>query len=174
MQFSITDIKRLGYHPVSTPKEKINSLIAAVNWQDEDYFYDNTNNLLFCTYDNTELLSSIFLEGNFSGTLRQLPIADFSKLTVHDITNYFKDLHWSTTGVSDYWIYGNDTVNFYIKIDKSIPRFPLDEKFYKDKHPVLAKIQFLCSKVYGDEYAKNDTVMQKPLYAPFSNTHLNY
>lgn len=157
-----------------TPKEQIDSLIAAVNWQDGEYYYDKTTRLIFCTYDYSELLSSIFLKDNFSGTLRELPIADFSKITVRDITAYFKDLDWSITGVSDYWIYGNDTVNFYIKVDKSIPRFPLDEKFYEDKHPVLAKVQFLCSKIYGDVYTKNDTVMQKPLYAPFSDTHLNY
>ncbi|MBX3240069.1 MAG: hypothetical protein KIT80_22495 [Chitinophagaceae bacterium] len=171
---TITDIKQKGYTPVLTPKEQIDSLIAAVNWQDGEYYYDKTTRLIFCTYDYSELLSSIFLKDNFSGTLRELPIADFSKITVRDITAYFKDLDWSITGVSDYWIYGNDTVNFYIKVDKSIPRFPLDEKFYEDKHPVLAKVQFLCSKIYGDVYTKNDTVMQKPLYAPFSDTHLNY
>jgi hypothetical protein len=171
---TITDIMQKGYTPVLTPKEQIDSLVVAVNWQDGSYYYDTSKRLLFCTYDNTELLSSIFLKGNFNGTLRGLPIADFSKLTVRDITAYFKDLDWSTTDVSDYWIYGNDTVNFYIKIDKSIPQFPLDEIFYEKKHPVLAKIHFPCGKLYGDEYAKNDTVMQKPLYAPFSDTHLNY
>lgn len=164
----------MGYTPVLTPKEQIDSLIAAENWQDGEYYYDKANKLLFCTYNYTELLSSVYLKDNFRGTLRQLPITDFSKLNVRDITAYFKDLDWSTTSASDYWIYGNDTIAFYIKIDKSIPLFPLDEKFYEDKHPVLAKIQFLCSKVYGDFYTKNDTVMQKPLYAPFNDTHLNY
>lgn len=171
---TITDITQKGYKLVLTPKEQIDSLVTAVNWQDGKYFYDKSKKILFCTYENTELLSSIFLKDNFSGTLRELPIRDFSKLTVRDITNIFKDLEWSTTDASDYWIYGNDTVTFYIKIDKSVPRFPLDEKFYENKHPVLAKIQFLCSKVYGNEYAKNDTVMQKPLYSPYSDTHLNY
>jgi hypothetical protein len=171
---TITDIKKLGYNLVLTSKEQIDSLITAVNWQEGQYYYNKAKNLLFCTYMQTELLSSIFIKDDFKGTIRNVSIADFSKLTVHKITTYFKDLHWSTTGVSDYWIYGNDTVNFYIKIDKSIPRFPLDELFYQDKHPVVAKIQFPCSKIYGDEYAENDTVMQKPLYAPFSDTHLNY
>ncbi len=118
---TITDIKQLGYNPFLIPKEQIDSLIAAVNWQEGEYYYDKAKNLFFCTYDNSELLSSIFLKDNFGGILREVPISDFSRLTVHDITSYFKDLHWSTTGVSDYWIYGNDTVNFYIKIDKSIP-----------------------------------------------------
>lgn len=171
---TITDIKQKGYTPVLTPKEQIDPLVLAVNWQGGSYYYDTSKRLLFCTYENTELLSSIFLKGNSSGTLRGLPIADFSKLTVHDIIAYFKDLDWSTTDVSDYWIYGNDTVDFYIEIDNSIPRFPLNEIFYANKHPVLAKIHFPCGKLYGDVYATNDTVMQKPLYAPFSNTHLNY
>lgn len=171
---TITDLRKMGYVLVSHPKDQVDSLINAINWEEGEYFCDKTKNLLFSTYKNTELLSSIFLKADFKGKLRDLTIDNFSKLTVREITNYFKDLHWSTTGASDYWIYGNDTVNFYIKIDNSIPRFPLNEKFYEGKNPVLAKIQFLCSKVYGDEYGKNDTVMRKPLYAPFNDAHINY
>ncbi|MEN9599258.1 MAG: hypothetical protein RL596_1577 [Bacteroidota bacterium] len=171
---TITDLKQKGHAPVLMPHEQIDSFIKDINWQEGDYYYDNTKKLLFCTYNQTELISTIFIKDNFKGVLRDLPIEDFSKLRVDTITNHFKDLKWTTTGASDYWIYGNDSINFYIKIDTSIPRFPLNEKFYEDKHPTLAKIQFLCNKVYGNEYAKFDTVMQKPLYAPFNDTHLNY
>ncbi|HTF30344.1 MAG TPA: hypothetical protein VK625_15940 [Flavitalea sp.] len=171
---TITDLKKLGYELVAMPKTEIDSLITAENWQEGSYFADNNKKLIVGTYDDTELLTSIFLTPGFSGKLRGFKIDDFSKLTVKQITSYFKDLDWSTTGVSNYWIFGNDTVNFYIKVDNSIPRFPLNEKYYEDKHPVLAKIQYSCDKVYGDVYGKSDTVMRKPLYAPLVDTHLNY
>ncbi len=33
---TITDIKKIGYNPVLTPKHQIDPLITSVNWQDEE------------------------------------------------------------------------------------------------------------------------------------------
>lgn len=170
---TITDLKKKGLNPVIKDNSTIDSLIKATNWGISTYYSEDSKRILIGTYENSELISSVFLSGQFKGYLRDFYIKDFSNLTVGEITSHFKDLEWSTTGVSDYWTYGNDTVNFYVKINKAIPRFPLDEKYYQDKHPVLAMIQYSCFKIYGSDYLAGDTVVQKPMYAPLGDSHLN-
>jgi hypothetical protein len=81
---------------------------------------------------------------------------------------------WSTTGVAPYWIYTNDTINFFITLDKAIPRFPLDENHYKNHKMAGIQLELSCWKIYGPTYAKGDTVHIKPLYSPLTETHTNY
>jgi hypothetical protein len=171
---TITDLRKKGFNPEIKDNNSIDSLIKSSGWDIGTYFSEDSKKIIIGTYENSELISSVFLSGHFKGYLRDFYINDFSKLTVGEITSSFKDLEWTITGVSDYWKYGNDTIVFYIKVDKGIPRFPLDENYYQDKHPVLAMVQYYCYKIYGNNYLAGDTVVQKPMYAPLSDSHLNY
>ena len=172
---TLTDLKRQNIDFKETKKNDLDSLFLNYSHHSDNYFVNKDKGLLIGTYDYTELVNTFWLTDKFNGTLANKHI-DAQNYTVSQMTTDFPEprFRWSTTGVSPYWIYTNDTINFFITLDKAIPRFPLDEKHYANNKMAGIQLELSCWKIYGPDYAVGDTVLIKPLYAPLTDTHTNY
>lgn len=102
--------------------------------------------IIFQKDPNSDFISKIRLTKRFKGNLPDGNHVDLSKLVLKDVFKLYPQLkeRWGSRGCSDYYSISNDTISFYIKIDKTkIPQYPIDEPYYLDK-PVEA-IDFIMS-----------------------------
>jgi hypothetical protein len=172
---TLTDLKTLDIQFRKTDTDELDSLFITCSHHSDNYFTNHEKGLIFGTYAYTELVNTFWLTDKFKGTLAGKFI-DVQNYSVSQMTRDFPEprFRWSTTGVSPYWIYTNDTINFFITLDKAIPRFPLNEKHYANHKVTGIQLELSCWKIYGPDYAVGDTVLIKPLYAPLTDTHTNY
>jgi hypothetical protein len=172
---TLTDLKEFNIDFTKTNKDELDSLFITYSHHSDNYFVNHDKGLLIGTYEYTELINTFWLTDKFKGTLADKFI-DVQNYTVSQMTKDFPEprFRWSTTGVSPYWIYTNDTINFFITLDKAIPRFPLDEQHYANDKLKGIQLELSCWKIYGPDYAVGDTVLIKPLYAPLTDIHTNY
>lgn len=170
-----TDLKQLNLDLKEIEKGGLDSLFITYSHHSDQFLINEDKGLLIGTYDYTELINTFWLTDQFKGTLAG-KLIDVQNYTVSQMTKDFPEprFRWMTTGVSPYWIYTNDTINFFIKLDKTIPRFPLDENHYKNHKMEGIQLELSCWKIYGPTYAKGDTVLIKPLYSPLTESHTNY
>lgn len=171
---TLTDLKTLGFTFKSSNMDNEDSLVKEFKRHGEEFFIDTTNNLLVGTFSDSEIINSVWLLPNYKGSIigTEISLEDY---TVRQMLQDFPEFEWSTTGASKFWHYTNgDTTVFYIKVDPSIDKFPLNEEHYLDSRIEAVKSELSCWKLYGPQFAKSDTVLIKPLYAPISDTHMNY
>lgn len=172
---TLTDLRASDIDFQRVKKDELDSLFTDYSHHSDNYFVNNGKGLLIGTYDDTELLNTFWLTETFKGNLTDKFI-NVQKYTVSQMTRDFPEprFRWSISGESPYWIYTNDTINFFITVDKSIQQFPLDEKHYANHKMAGIQLELSCWKIYGPEYGMGDTVLIKPLYAPLNDTHTNY
>jgi hypothetical protein len=81
-------------------------------------------------------VGKIRLTKEFKGKLPNGASVDLSAMKLRNVFEIYPELKdlWTSRGCSDYWRIGNDTIAFYVKIDKSIqPQYPVRESDYLDK-----------------------------------------
>ncbi len=174
---TITDLKKTDYSFKEINDKSKNSLIAEYSKEGERFYTDSTKQILVGTYENSEIISAVWLLDNYKGNLLGKEI-NLSNYTVGKMIEDFPDFKWSTTGVADFWFYKNninsDTTVFFVKLDSTIERFPFAIDSYINKPISGVKIEMSAWKIYGPEYGLLDTVLIKPLYSPLDNNHTNY
>lgn len=90
--------------------------------------------------ENSDYISKVRLTKDFKGKLPNGIYIELNDLKLKDVFVIYPDFKekWGSRGCSDYWNFSNDTISFFVKIDKSIqPQFPINETYYLDK-PVEA------------------------------------
>ena len=113
--------------------------------------------LIFQTEQTSDYVSKIRLTKDFKGSLPNGAYVDMSNLTLKDVFKIYPKFidKWGSRGCSDYWNFSNDTISFYVKIDKNIkPQFPINEAFYLDKPVDAIDLVFSCYKVLHKSNAK--------------------
>jgi hypothetical protein len=174
---TITDLQKADYNFEEINVKKMNNLIAEYSKEGERFYTDSAKQILIGTYEDTEIISAMWLLENYKGTLLGKEI-NLSNYTVRKMINDFPNFKWSTTGVADFWFYKNninfDTIVFFVELDSTIDRFPLVIEKYINKPISGIKIEMSAWKIYGPEYGLLDTVFIKPMYAPLDNMHTNY
>jgi hypothetical protein len=81
-------------------------------------------------------VGKIRLTKDFQGELPNGSVIDMKTLKLKDVFVIYPEFKekWNSRGCSDYWKFSNDTISFYVKIDKTIqPQFPINEQHYYDK-----------------------------------------
>lgn len=140
-QTTISDLKTLAddfnivnIEEMDSPKECYGQDSRFTNG--EGYFSNRYPGMIFQKGNELEYVGKIRLTKDFQGKLPNGSFIDMKNLKlidVFDIYPEFKD-KWHSRGCSDYWRFSNDTISFYVKIDKSIqPQFPINEKHYYDR-----------------------------------------
>jgi hypothetical protein len=118
----------------------------------EGYSSEQYRGLIFQKGNQSDYVSKIRLTKDFQGKLPNGSIIDMKGLKLRDVfTIYpeFKD-KWNSRGCSDYWKFSNDTISFYVKIDKNIqPQFPINEKYYYDKPIESIDLVLSCYRLYN-------------------------
>lgn len=100
------------------------------------YQTDRYPGLLFQKDQNSDYISKIRLTKQFKGKLPDGNFIDLNQFKLKDLFKLYPRLKdkWGSRGCSDYWNFSNDTISFYVKIDKAKqPQFPIDEAYYSDK-----------------------------------------
>lgn len=102
----------------------------------EGYASEQYPGLIFQKGNQSDYVGKIRLTKEFEGKLPNGSNIDMKTLKLKDVFAIypeFKDT-WNSRGCSDYWKFSNDTISFYVKIDRTIqPLFPINEKYYYDK-----------------------------------------
>ena len=125
---TITDLQKADYYFEEINIKKMNNLIAEYLREGERFYTDSAKQILIGTYEDTEIISALWLLENYKGTLLGKEI-NLSNYTVSKMIDDFPSFKWSTTGVANFWFYKNninyDTIVFFVELDSTIDRFPL-------------------------------------------------
>ncbi len=173
-QTTLTDLKDKNL--VSFDYKELDSSLCPVNAdgnaKETAYKIPADSSIVLQTSEDNEMVEKIHLKKGFEGLLPNGVSIKLKDLTVKDVEKLYPTFDYRTTNCSSYWRYTNDTISFYIKIDRSIKKYPLDEKFYADKPIDEIEIALWCFHVYAPSQSGN-IVYEKPLFAPLANRHLN-
>ncbi|RZJ49182.1 MAG: hypothetical protein EOO44_18740 [Flavobacterium sp.] len=102
--------------------------------------------MIFQKEENSDLISKIRLTTEFIGNLPDGTYIDMPKTTAKDVLKKYPALNtWGSRDCSDYWSLSNDTISFFIRIEKT-PRYPIDENYYLDKPVAGIDIVLSCYK----------------------------
>lgn len=86
--------------------------------------------------DDENYISKIRLTKDYIGKLPDGTSINLKNLLLKDIIKIYPKLNskWGSRDCSDYWSFSNDTLAFFVKIDKNKKtQYPIDEKYYMDK-----------------------------------------
>jgi hypothetical protein len=118
----------------------------------EGYASEQYPGLIFQKGNQSDYVGKIRLTKDFEGKLPNGSIINMKTLKLEDVFAIypeFKDT-WNSRGCSDYWKFSNDTISFYVKIDKTIqPQFPINEKHYYDKPIEGIDLVLSCYGLYN-------------------------
>ncbi|MEX6691050.1 hypothetical protein QTN47_26310 [Danxiaibacter flavus] len=91
--------------------------------------------LIFQKNNNNDFIGKIRLTKDFVGLLPDGTPIDMKTLTAKGVLKIYPKFDtWKSRGCSDYWNLSNDTLSFFVKIDKSKkPQYPVDEAYYSEK-----------------------------------------
>jgi hypothetical protein len=109
--------------------------------------------LIFQKSQSSDYVSKIRITDKFTGLLPDGKSVDMSKFLLKDMIAMYPQLKnkWGSRGCSDYWNFSNDTISFFVKIDKSKqPQFPVDEAYYLNKPIVGIDIVLSCYNNEGN------------------------
>ena len=118
------------------------------------YTSDRQPGMVFQKDPQSDYISKIRLTKQFKGNLPDGTYIDLSKLLLKDLFKLYPALKdkWGSRGCSDYWNFSNDTLSFFVKIDKTKqPQFPIDEAYYADKPIVSVDLATSCYSFKDDK-----------------------
>ena len=116
------------------------------------YSSDEIPGIIFQKDNGSDFISKIRLTKSYIGKLPNGIAVDMGNMKLRDlflIYPEFKD-KWGSRGCSDYWRFSNDTISFYVKIDKSIqPQFPINEEYYLEKPIEAIDLVISCYSIHN-------------------------
>jgi hypothetical protein len=131
------------------------------------YYSDKQPGMIFQKDQDSDVISKIRLTKEFKGNLPDGNYVDLSKFLLSDLFKLypqFKD-KWQSRDCSDYWRFSNDTISFYVKIDKSKkPQFPIDESYYMDKPVEAIDLIISCSAVRAYDEGYQSMAADSPVF----------
>ncbi|HEX4372841.1 MAG TPA: hypothetical protein VHZ50_05985, partial [Puia sp.] len=92
--------------------------------------------MIFQKDDDNDFISKIRLTKDFIGYLPDETFINMKTLLAKDVIKVYPKYAttWGSRGCSDYWNLSNDTLSFFVKIDKNKkPQYPVDEVYYGEK-----------------------------------------
>ena len=131
------------------------------------YSSDRYSGLIFQKEEASDYISKIRLTKGFNGNLPNGIHIVFDDLKLKDVFQIYPQLKskWGSRGCSDYWRFSNDTIAFFVKIDKSIkPQFPVNEAYYMDKPVEGIDLVVSCYAIFNKPVDLFKEPANEPLY----------
>jgi len=99
------------------------------------YYSKKYPGIIFQKDNDNDLISKIRLTKDFVGKLPDGTPIDMRTLLAKDVISLYPKFNtWGSRGCSDYWSLSNDTLSFFVKIDrKKQPQYPIDKAYYLEK-----------------------------------------
>lgn len=139
LQKLANDFKKVSVEEMDIAKECFSQDSRYVNGQ--GYYSKQYPGLIFQKEEeNSDYISKIRLTKEFVGNLPNGKHIELKNLKLKDVFSIYPELKdsWGSRGCSNYWNFSNDTISFFVRIDKKIkPQFPINKEYYLDK-PVEA------------------------------------
>lgn len=139
-QASVADLKKLDSELEEVPVEEMD--LCKDGFVQDTRFVNSKGfsskkypGLIFQKSTDNDFISKIRLTKNFVGSLPDGTPINMKTLTAKDVLKIYPGVDtWKSRGCSDYWNLSNDTLSFFVKIDKSkTPQYPVDEAYYAEK-----------------------------------------
>ncbi len=91
--------------------------------------------IIFQKDKGTDLISKIRLTKEFAGHLPDGTPVNMRSLRANDVIKLYPAYKpWQSRGCSDYWKISNDTLSFFVKINRvKSPQYPVDEAYYGER-----------------------------------------
>ncbi|HEX6893210.1 MAG TPA: hypothetical protein VF141_21015 [Chryseolinea sp.] len=132
----------------------------------EGYASKQFPGMIFQKGNESDYIGKIRLTPEFDGVLpngKKISVKNLKLADVFIMFPKFKD-QWFSRGCSDYWRFSNDTLAFFVKIDKNIqPQFPINESFYLDKPIEGIDVVLSCYRVHSKQQSVSRQQEMEPL-----------
>ena len=154
---TIADLKKLDNNLAEVMVEEMDLGKRCVS-QDSRYingkgYYSETYpGMIFQKDQDENYISKIRLTKGFKGKLPDGTLVDMDNLLLKDVINRYPALaaKWGSRDCSDFWSFSNDTISYYVKIDRAKqPQFPVDEAYYLNKPIASIDIMISCYSIYN-------------------------
>lgn len=144
-----TDFKLIDVEEMDAGKNCIGEDARFINGK--GYYSEKYPGMIFQKDPKENYISKIRLMKGFIGKLPGGISVDLNNLLLKDILKDYPETEfkWQSRNCSDYWTYTNDTISFYLKIDKNKkPQYPLDEAYYLNRPVDGIDILISCYGIY--------------------------
>ena len=147
---STSDFKPISVEEMDIPKECFSQDTRYVNGQ--GFYSKQYPGLIFQKEEeNSDYISKIRLTKEFIGNLPNGKHIELGNLKLKDIFLIYPELKnsWGSRDCSDYWNFSNDTISFFVRIDKNIkPQFPINKEYYLDKPVEAIDLLISCYSLF--------------------------
>jgi hypothetical protein len=116
--------------------------------------------------DDDNFISKIRLTKDFVGKLPDGTSINMKTLVAKDVINLYPKFNtWGSRGCSDYWNLSNDTLSFFVKIDrKKLPQYPIDEEYYLQKPIEGVDLVMSCYNISHKSESFTLFPLDEPMY----------
>ena len=131
------------------------------------YYSETYPGMIFQKNQGDDYISKIRLTKDFKGNLPDGTSVQMDNLLLKDIIKRYPELDgkWGSRDCSDFWSFSNDTIAFYVKIDRAKqPQFPIDEVYYLNKPVAGIDIMISCYSIYNKSKSNILFPPNDPLY----------
>lgn len=143
------DLKLIDVEEMDAGKKCIGEDARFVNGK--GYYSEKYPGVIFQKDRDEDYISKVRLTKGFIGKLPGEVPVDLNNLLLKDIIRNYPEsaFKWSSRDCSDYWAYSNDTISFFLKIDRAKkPQYPLDEDYYLNRPVDGIDILISCYSIY--------------------------
>jgi len=131
------------------------------------YYSEKYPGIIFQKDPDEDYISKIRLTKDFVGQLPDGTPINMKSLLLKDVLKIYPELdsQWHSRDCSDYWTLSNDTISFYVKIDKDKkPQYPIDEAYYLEKPVDGIDIFISCYSIYHKSNGFSLVAPDEPMY----------
>ncbi|HEY8895048.1 MAG TPA: hypothetical protein VIM79_09550 [Niastella sp.] len=130
------------------------------------YYSKKYPGIIFQKSNDDDHISKIRLTKGFTGSLPDGTPIDMKTLTAKDVLKVYPQFDtWRSRGCSDYWNLTNDTLSFFVKIDKTKqPQYPVDEAYYSTRPIEGIDLVISCYSVFKNAEKRHKPEQADPVF----------
>jgi hypothetical protein len=170
-QTSLTDLKKLDNELKEIDVEEMDmckdGFVQDARFVNrKGYSSEKYRGIIFQKDNDNDFISKIRLTKDFVGLLPDGTPIDMKMLTAKDILKVYPKFDtWKSRGCSDFWKLTNDTLSFFVKIDKSKkPQYPVDEAFYSEKQIEGIDLVISCYSIFEKANKPYKKLFDDPIF----------
>jgi hypothetical protein len=152
-QTTVEDLRKIDNELKEVPVEEMDLCSGGLTTDSrfvngKGFYSKKFPGIIFQKDDDKDYISKIRLTKEFDGQLPDGFSINMRNLKAKDVIKKYPSFNtWQSRGCSDYWNLTNDTLSFFVKIDKQkTPQYPVDEAYYGNQ--LIEGIDFAVS-CYG-------------------------
>ncbi|MFT3904184.1 MAG: hypothetical protein QM727_13495 [Niabella sp.] len=170
-QTTLTDLKNLDSELKEVDVEEMDmckdGFVQDARFENrKGYSSKNYPGIIFQKDNDTDFISKIRLTKDFKGLLPDGTPIDMKTLTAKDVLKIYPKFDtWRSRDRSDYWNLTNDTLSFFVKIDRERkPQYPVDEAYYSEKPIEGIDLVVSCHSIFKRANNRYKQLSKDPIF----------